>query len=60
MYMYLCVVPGPYPPPPGACNMSPVMKWSTGEPGSAVEVRRKRMPSSEGKVDHDIIFIKSW
>ena len=57
--MYLCVVPGPYPPPPGACNMSPVMKWSTGEPGSAVEVRRKRMPSSEGKVDHDIIFIKS-
>ena len=53
--MYLCVVPGPYPPPPGAYNVSPVMKWSAGETGSAIYARRMRMPSSEGKVDHDII-----
>ena len=52
VYMHIdniFVVPGPYPPPPGVHNVSPVRKWSPGEPGTAVDVRRKRVPSSEGK-----------
>ena len=49
-YLYLYIVPGPYPPPPGVHNVSPVRKWSPGEVGTAVEVRRKRVPSNEGKI----------
>lgn len=49
----LHTVPGPYPPPPGAHNVSPVRKWPWGEVGSAVEARRKRVPSNEGKKYHN-------
>ena len=64
VYMHIdniFVVPGPYPPPPGVHNVSPVRKWSPGEPGTAVDVRRKRVPSSEGKQNIYIyIYIYSY
>lgn len=53
----LAVVPGPYPLPPGVDNVSAIRKWPPGGADNTIEVRRRRVPSNEGKIYYDIIVM---